>query len=209
MHKGNALHVSHYSKLMHWYRWQEFKLPFFNELARLTLGIKNYVDQINVNKQVQISNKKLDEFLRSQQMFFVLSTFRSGSTFLADLLSKEIHNSCIYHEPNINDYWNYPKVLSSVSHADNYVNAYRKKDIYQRIYKRDVDVYGEFNPFLVLHCQAIKESIPSALLFHLVRDGRHVVRSNYSREVLGKKDPMLKLISPPKDDLYYQQWNIG
>ena len=206
MHKGDVLKVNYYSRLMHWYRWQEFKLPFFNDIARTAMWAKNFNDQRKTIKNTVVSDQELEDFFETQKIFFGFCTFRSGSTFLTDLLARELKNSQILHEPNINDYWSYPKVLKSENNADHYVQTYRKKDIYQRISKQNFSIYGEMNPFFVLHCQAVKKLLPSAFIFHLVRDGRDVVRSNYSREVLGRKDPMLKLIQPPKDDPFRKDW---
>lgn len=207
MHKGDVIDVKYYSRLMHWYRWQEFSLPFFNGVARTAMGIKNSLDQWNTRKKIRISEKNLDRFLGAQKIFFGFSTARSGSTFLTDLLAGELEDGLIVHEPNINDYWSYPQVLRAEKNAETYVRNYRKKEIFERIAPREYSIYGEFNPFFVLHCRAVSAMIPGAIIFHLVRDGRDVVRSIYSREILGHKDPMSKLIKPPEDDPYYEEWS--
>lgn len=204
MHKGTTLSVKPHSRLMHWYRWQPYRLPLFNTTARMAMSINFSLGQFLTNGKLE--DQKTKDFFQNKQVFFGLSTIRSGSTFLADLLESEITNGQIEHEPNVNDYWSYAKVLKSNQHADNYINTYRKKDMVKRCTKKETAIYGELNPFLVLHAAAIKKAIPTAKLFHLVRDGRDVVRSIMAREVLGNKDPMLKVITPPVDDPYFEQW---
>jgi len=204
MHKGNTLSVKPHSRLMHWYRWQPYRLPFFNTTARMAMRVNFLLDQLLLHQTV--AHQKVNDFFQDKQVFFGLSTIRSGSTFLADLLESEIKNGQVEHEPNVNDYWSYAKVLKSNQHAYDYINTYRKKDMVKRCRKKETAIYGELNPFLVLHAAALKKEIPEAKLFHLVRDGRDVVRSIMAREVLGNKDPMLKIITPPADDPYFEQW---
>ena len=207
MHKGDTLQVNLHSRLMHWYRWQPYRLPLFNELARTAMQVKFTAEPLMLQWQWAKKQAKVDEFFAEKKIFFGLSTFRSGSTFLADLLANEVNNAQIEHEPNVNDYWSYAKILKGKKHAFQYVYQYRKQDIVQRSRYNDITIYGELNPFLVLHVNALKEEIPEAVLFHLVRDGRDVVRSLMAREVLGDKDPLAKIITPPADDLYYEKWH--
>ncbi len=206
MHKGSTLTVKPYSRLMHWYRWQSFRLPLFNTLARTAMRFKFTLDPIRTKQQIRLSESAIKTTLAQQPIFFSLSTIRSGSTFLADLLAQELPMAQIEHEPNINDYWSYTHILRNPQHAFDYVADYRLKDLLNRIQTKNSSLYGEFNPFLVLHVAAIKEQIPHARLLHLVRDGRDVVRSIMAREVLGDKDPLLAVIQPPDDDPYASKW---
>ncbi len=213
MHKGEFIEVKLHSRLMHWYRWQKFKLPLFNTVARMAMQFKFTFDPIwlkyQMNENAVDSNdvERLQTLSKNKHLFFGLSTFRSGSTFLTDMLTQELKEAQIEHEPNVNDYWSYTKVLFSEQHALDYLQEYRCKDILHRFNFEHLQVYGELNPFLVLHSAALQKLLPNAIYFHLLRDGRSVVRSLMAREILGDKDPLLKVIRPPQNDPYYGQWD--
>ncbi len=207
-HKGNILKVKPHARLMHWYRWQPYRFPMFNEVARTMMQIKYAVEKAMVQQKSKSTELNFEEYLAGKNVFIGLCTFRSGSTFLADLFSKTIPQSQIEHEPNVNDYWNYPRVLRNEQEAFDYITRYRKNEFLQRLKKPETtQVYGEFNPFFVLHVNAIQQLMPGVKVFQLVRDGRDVVRSLMAREVLGDKDPLDKIIQPPKNDPYFEQWS--
>lgn len=202
-----------YSRLMHWYRWSEVYIPLFNPAARLALKIKQLKDQYTAQNHYQNTSEQAEKWFQEAQLFFIFSSPRSGTVFLTDLFSQEI-KGIIEHEANIVDYLAYTKAIQSKENALSYIVNFRKKDIWQRVnqLKEDqketnIDLYGEVNPFLRLHCAAIRETLPNARLIHLIRDGRQVVRSVMSRSKLGKKDPMGVLIHPPLNDPYFQAWH--
>ncbi len=199
-HKGTFLEVQWHSKLMHWYRWQSLKIPGFNTLARMVMSLKYHTKSFSVNRS------NIHALTSAHQLIFGLSSFRSGSTFLADLLAKNLPFAQVEHESNINDYWSYMNVLQEKQLAMHYFNSYRKYELLNRL---DVDkqVYIEMSPYLVLHTAALKKAFPNAILFHLVRDGRAVVRSMMAREIMGEKDPMTPLMQPPKTDPYSLKWD--
>ncbi len=201
--KGKFLEVRPYTRLMNWYRWQTFRLPFFNTLARFAMLTKFQLDKYRINSKnnIDVSSAKLNP----EQLIFVLSTFRSGSTFLADFLSEELAFAQVAHESNVNDYWSYPKILRDEKFAEKYYREYRKSDLYQRLLP-EKKMYIEFSPFMVLHGKALRIVLPGIKILHLVRNGRDVVRSLMAREVLGPKDPMLRIIQPPEDDPYFSVW---
>ena len=207
MHKGNTLSVRPWSQLMHWYRWQPVQIPFFNAAARLAMRLKFKVEPFLLRQELGASIDSIDETLAQKQIFIGCSTIRSGSTFLADLMQNSLPNAKIEHEPNINDYWNYAAVLQQPEAAFDYIESYRKQDILWRINKANTNIYGEWNPFFIMHMKAAKALIPTAKLIHLVRDGRSVVRSIMAREVLGTKDPMTKIVRPSIDDEYHDEWD--
>lgn len=206
MHKGIVLPVRPWSQLMHWYRWQPVQIPFFNATARLAMQLKFKIEPFFLRQQLGNVVETMEETLAQKQIFIGCSTIRSGSTFLADLMQNSLPNAKIEHEPNINDYWNYATVLQQPKAAFDYVELYRKQDILWRIEKAKTDIYGEWNPFFIMHMKAVKTLMPTAKLIHLVRDGRSVVRSIMAREVLGAKDPMTKIVRPPVSDKYHEEW---
>ncbi|MBK9460137.1 MAG: hypothetical protein IPN94_12070 [Sphingobacteriales bacterium] len=95
----------------------------------------------------------------------------------------------IEHEANIVDYPAFARAIQQPQDAYCYINDFRLKDMFKRAYTKKMPIYGEINPFLALHCAAIAAALPAAKRFHLVKDGRSVVRSMFSRTKLGAKTP--------------------
>lgn len=195
-----------YSRLMHWYRWSDVYIPLFNPTARLALKMKYLKDQKTVNTFIRSKENELEDWFNKTTIFFGFSSPRSGTVFLTDLFIQELKEGITEHEANIVDYLAFTKAIQSNQNALDYIENFRKKDIYYRTKGRKLKFYGEINPFLRMHCKAIKELIPHAKLFQIVRDGREVVRSVMSRDKLGKKDPMAYNIEPPEGDLYHAKW---
>ncbi len=191
---------------MNWYRNSTIFLPFFNHLIRLILHLKCTKDKHYINKKWKGKENEIEKWYKDRDIFFGFSSIRSGTVFIANILATETKNAHIEHEANIDDYWHYPKAIGNDEEASNYINNYRLKEIPTRA-NRKCTYYGEVNPFLRLHCKAIKTALPKAKLFHIVRDGRQVVRSIMSREILGRKDPFKNLISPPSNDPYARRWS--
>lgn len=199
------LKIPYYTRIMNWYRNSKIYLPLFNHLIRLILKIKWIKDKYIVDQQWTGKEHEVTEWYKNKNIFFGFSSIRSGTVFLANILTSETKNSHIEHEANIIDYWHYPKAIGNEKEAEKYFRNYRFKEIPTRVSAK-CNIYGEVNPFLRLHCKAIKSILPDAKLFHIIRDGREVVRSVMSREILGNKDPFTKLISPPINDPYKNNW---
>jgi len=195
-----------YSRLMHWYRWSDVYIPFFNPTARLVLKAKYLKDIQKVNSFAKNKETELNAWFQQTNIFFGFSSPRSGTVFLTDLFLQELKEGITEHEANIVDYPAFTRAIQSDKDALDYIQHFRKKDIYYRVQGRPTAFYGEINPFLRMHCKAIKEAIPHAKLFQIVRDGREVVRSVMSRDKLSKKDPMANNIAPPSTDPYHAKW---
>ena len=71
----------------------------------------------------------------------------------------------------------------------------------------DIDIYGEVNSFLRRHCEALKKAFPNVTILHLVRDGRAVVRSMYSRETMMPGAYDTKYVRPKPGGPYYEKWD--
>lgn len=204
---NHQLTLHWYSRLMNWYRWNDaVQIPFFNPAARLALGAKQALDKWQTDRFCANKTTELEQWLHNTQLFFVFSSPRSGTVFLTDLFLNTAQYAQIEHEANIVDYPAFARAIQHPQDADSYINDFRLKDMFKRAYTKKMPIYGEINPFLALHCAAIGAALPAAKRFHLVKDGRSVVRSMFSRTKLGAKDPMSKPIFPPPNDPYSDKW---
>ncbi len=109
------------------------------------------------------------------------------------------------HEPVPEDFEAYQRAFRDGRDAARYLR-FRKREIYLRARRTDGRVYGEVNSVLRRHAAALKHAFPGAFFFHLVRDGRDVVRSLYSRQTMSAADANTRAIRPPKGDRYEGTW---
>lgn len=195
-----------YTRLMDVYRHNDIYIPGFNFITRSILRSKAESEFSSISKKSEADSQFIADWLASKKLFFGYGIFRSGTTFLADFLNRNAKGAIVQHEANVNDYWYYAKAIHSKYEAEKYVQDYRLAEIYYRTKSLNFSTYGEINPFLRRHCQAMKAVLPEAKQFQIVRDPRNVLRSLMSRELLGKKDPMNAVITPPKGDPYAEKW---
>ena len=196
----------YYTKLMDIYRYNPVYIPFLNSLIRFTQSSKYERDLARIKSLSPDQEIEIRKWFAEHKFFFGFGVFRSGTTFLADFLNKLINDAVIGHEVNVNDYWAYPKAIHSEVEAAEYLKEYRLNEIYFRNKAYNFRVYGEINPFLRRHCVGIKQLLPEAKFFHVVRDPKKVIRSLMSRELFGWKDPMGKLIYPSSNDPFVKEW---
>jgi hypothetical protein len=194
-----------YTKLMNWYRETPVYIPLLNESARTMLRGKIAWDRARVTRYCAGRESEIEEWFEGLKLFFGFSSIRGGTVFLSNMLKIEVPDSHIEHEANLDDYWNLAKVMQDETEALTYMRDFRKYEIFCRA-RNNIEVYGEVNPMIRLHCGAIKEVFPKARLFHMVRDPRNVLRSIMGKENLGNKDPMSKVIFPPPNDPYHEKW---
>lgn len=195
-----------YTKVMDRYRWSSLYLPGFNTAARTGLRLKSWKDRRQVESYCRGRQAEIDRWFEDTQLFFGFSSIRGGTVFLANMLKLEVPGSHIEHEANVIDYWELPKARLSERDSLEYVQGFRRNEIYARA-RHDIQIYGEINPFIRRHAKAFKQVFPKAKLFHMVRDPRDVVRSVMAREILSRKDPMGELIRPPPWDPYHDKWD--
>lgn len=155
---------------------------------------------------LRVTQAQIEKWSRETKIFFILAQGRSGTAFLADLLNQS-QNSHVCHEPVFEDLNAYVKAYYSPQAAENYMQRFRKKEIYLRMWHIPTSVYGEVNSILRRHANAIKSAFPDATLIHLVRDGREVVRSMISRTTMTEKDRISTKIHPVKSDPWRNQWD--
>jgi hypothetical protein len=154
---------------------------------------------------VGLMENQLNSLISGREIFFILGMGRSGTTFISALLEKS-HEISSFHESFgdrdalVNAYWN--KI-----DAREYVCGYRKALICSRLLLSKQKKYCEVNSYLRYHVDYLKEAFCSKV-FHLVRDGRLVVRSMMNRKTLSGNDKgHSDLLSPQADDPLSINWS--
>jgi hypothetical protein len=204
--RGPHLKKRFYTRLMDIYRHNNIYIPGFNIITRSILRNKAESEFADIAEKALSDRSDIQTWTDQHRFFFGYGVFRSGTTFLADFLNRNAAHTIVQHEPNVNDYWFYAKAIHSKDEAMRYVNDYRLAETYYRMKDAEMKVYGEINPFLRRHCEALKGAFPTAKHFQVVRDPKDVIRSLMSRELFGRKDPMAAVIFPPENDPCRETW---
>lgn len=154
-----------------------------------------------------ITNRRVDAWAREVNVFFVLALGRSGTAFLAHLLN-QVAGAHVVHEPIGEDFIAHQHAFHDPDAARRYVRRFRKKDVFLRTRSAQppMTTYGEVNSALRRHARALADAFPGAALFHLVRDGRDVVRSMSARRTMTPEDKNTSMIRPRPDDPWADQW---
>jgi len=173
---------------------------------RLTLSVKSANDMKFIKSKYAQGDAAINDWYNEHTLFFGFAFFRSGTTFLADFLNKNLPDSIVQHEPDLSDYLYYTKAFQNETETFNYIKDYRLAEIYNRVHTFPIKIYGEVNPFLRRHCIALKQFCPQAKQFHIVRDGREVLRSLMTRNFFGPNHFWTSLIYPSPDDDFIQHW---
>lgn len=201
-----AVEKRYYTRMMDRYRNAEVHIPLLPVIIRTALAARARFTYARVRATGSQQQDKIDDWYREHRFFFGFGTFRSGTTLLADFLNSALPDDIVQHEAEISDYYYYCAAQQDQAAAYSYIREFRLAEIYLRMRPYAFRSYGEINPFLRRHCKAIRALLPDARLFHIVRDGRHVVRSLMSRELFSRRDPMAKWVLPPADDPYRGRW---
>lgn len=151
-------------------------------------------------------NKKKSRFLKDSQMFFVLSTGRTGTKWMSKILSSVV-NSHIVHEPIPVEAYAHMQAVFNQDKAENYIKTVKCNDVYHRLLMSKCDIYGEINGNLRRHIPFLKKHFPKASLLHLVRDGRHVVRSVLARNTFNGHHPVFGTRCPLPSQELSQAWS--
>lgn len=152
-----------------------------------------------------VRERQVDEWAERTNIFFVLALGRSGTTFLAHLLDKA-PEAAIFHEPVHADFGAYRRAFHEPASTMEYVNTFRKKEIYLRVRGKPLETYGEVNSVLRRHAVALQAAFPNSTLIHLIRDGRDVIRSMMARKTMGPADRNTEGIRPRPGDKYAEAW---
>ena len=155
------------------------------------------------------TEKKVKDLLGKTNIFFILSTGRSGTQFFSTLLNKANENIFVGHEPDfLHDIAVMEKSKNSAQYPLDYLKNFRSISIYKRINVNNVENYGEVTGTLRYHVGAIQQVFPKAKILLMTRDGRDVLRSVlgfsqfYNRESKGAYN-----LKPQPGEKYYDCWD--
>ncbi|MDA3898045.1 MAG: sulfotransferase domain-containing protein [Desulfobacteraceae bacterium] len=151
----------------------------------------------------------VEALLANTNIFFILSTGRSGTQFLSNLLSQIDDRTLVMHEPDFYyDIGVLEKSKNSKQYASDYINNFRKFSIYDRIDGNEVEGYGEVTGTLRFHSEALRGVFPNAKIMLMSRDGRDVIRSVMGwPEFYGKESKGAYNLTPQQDDKYFDKWH--
>lgn len=198
-----------YTRLMDRYRFSDRHMPGLPLAIRLSFRTLFCLERarIAVLYPTPASRARAWHSIAEHDIFFGFGLYRSGTSFLAALLSEHYPHVATKHEANVFDYLAYSSALRQPGTASKYLARYRLPELHNRLSRTKTMGYGEVNPFLRRHAAAIRELLPNARLFTIVRDGRRVVRSLMAREFFRPYDPMAPLVRPPDNDPFRAQWH--
>jgi hypothetical protein len=156
---------------------------------------------------IPVSEKTIVQWISMKRIFFVVSTGRTGTKWLADLLGR-CANVLVEHEPVPLETFAHKVAVGNTLSAEKYIAKFRLKEIYLRVASKhpELNVYGEVNGALRRHIVPIRTYIPEVRMIHLVRDGKDVVRSIMSRGTYSGKHPVYHDFRPPKVDRFSERW---
>ena len=179
--------------------------PGEKERYRIYLNLLRH--KLSINTKFWISDRSINDYFQSHNLFFILAMGRSGTMFLSRLLNKE-KSAAVDHEPVPGDRVAYIKAFYSEKAALKYIHNFRRKEIYLRVKDSPIQCYGEVNSTLRRHCLALKKYFDKAVLLHLVRNGKDVVRSIMNRWAFTPTDSQTyKAIAPPTNDPFREKWS--
>jgi len=131
--------------------------------------------------------------------FFITGTGRSGTTTLAALLNTD-PQAAVYHEPHGNEGQACIQAYCSEMAATAYIEKRRE---WIATHLNTGLNYGEVNGYLRFHADALRQA--GYPVYQIIRDGRDVVRSGYSRNTY-KFGHMTCMIEPKPGDLCFYDW---
>jgi hypothetical protein len=130
--KSGGFKRRYYTKIMNWYRNSSIFIPLFNEVVRPTMRFKYLLDRNRVNIYASGREREMEQWFKETKFFFGLSSIRSGTVFLANMFKREVKDSHVEQEANIDDYWTYHKVLQDSHEALKYFREFRLRDMFFR-----------------------------------------------------------------------------
>jgi hypothetical protein len=154
----------------------------------------------------RVTPAELENWIKGWNFFFILGFGRSGTAFMADFLN-QAKGAHVFHEPVFEDFFAHARAHYNNVIAENYMQGFRKKEIYARMNHIPSGTYGETNGNLRCHARAIMATFPDVRLIHLVRDGRDVVRSHMSRRTMTLKNPFSMSMHPMDTDPWKAHWS--
>lgn len=162
--------------------------------------------RVEVALHVLLHRRRDPPWLGDTRVFLGTGMGRSGTRFLSRLLDRA-PTARVVHEPVDEDIAAFRHGYCSPDRRHRYIERFRLPEIDLRLGDDPPEVYGEVNSHLRRHVSAIRNLYPKAQVFHLVRDGRHVVRSMYSRGTMQRGDRATDGIGPCMQDGFRTDWD--
>jgi len=154
-----------------------------------------------------IPRKVISAILDDCQVFFVLSTGRTGTKWLSEVLSL-VKDGYIAHEPIPVETYAHLQAVNSQAEAEKYIKTVKCRDIFIKVLRNKCEIYGEVNGILRRHIPFLKIYFPNARLLHLVRDGRSVVRSLLARKTYEGSHSVYSSKCPLPSKEMSQKWGV-
>ncbi len=146
---------------------------------------------------------------KDYQPVFIVSTGRTGTTFLGRYFFDKFENVTSYHEPQPDFFDLSVKAATgsiSIDCLKRTINANRKW-VLAKMQANESTVYIESNYYLFSLIKTLEEIFEEPRFIHVVRDGRDVIRSAYNRQWFRDDDnyDRIKANFFPSDP-YYNTW---
>jgi len=156
---------------------------------------KFYLNYFKI-KYLPIPDKEIKNWFLSKQFFFIVSTGRTGTKWLARILNSE--KAHVLHEPVPFEGLAHIAACKNKRNAYDYVKNFRIKEIYLRNKNiNEIDIFGEVNGNLRRHIAPLSKLLPNITIIHLIRNGKNVIRSVMNRNTFtDKKSIYFKFIPP-------------
>jgi len=183
--------------------WELFDSWRYRLAARRQESFDGYVKAVS---HIGVSEQAIMRLLASRRNFFFLSTGRTGTRWMSGLLNRD-PDALVVHEPVPVETEGHKRVINDPELARRYIRDFRLKEIYLRTGREEITRYGEVNGCLRRHAEALKEFFPEAVLIHIVRDGRDLVRSIVSRGTYAGNHPVYHDYRPAPSDPVAARWD--
>ncbi|MBL1218227.1 MAG: hypothetical protein D8M59_12120 [Planctomycetes bacterium] len=180
-----------YSKTPIW-----FRLKYSKQWRQRSAVMRRMLDEQDV-----------DACLRDTTVFFLIGSGRCGTQLISSMLNKS-SDSLVLHEPcRFPDVGSRHEARKDPAFAREYVETFRKYEIYKKIRDSQCRYFGEVSSPLRCLGQALKNAMPHGHYFILVRDGRDGVPSALNRQTPRRGKEHHTPIYPLPGDPYHDSWN--
>jgi len=185
-------------------------LDLYGSINRIALNPKRY--RFETERVLAQLNLLPPSDLEKITPIFIISTGRTGTKFLADLLNT-FENIYSVHEP-IPDFLGlgikYAKKEISLEKAIQIIEQNRRH-LFKDAIRKKSKIYIESNNRLFSLIKPINNLFKKNKIIHIVRDGRDFVRSCMSRpygNYYSDNDPYERITAKNfKNDYYYESWD--
>jgi len=157
-----------------------------------------------------LDEARVDERLAETNLFFLLGSGRCGTLLISRMLNQD-REALVLHEPHRHsDLTTRHECRRDPEFAYQYIQTFRKYEIYKKVIEHNRPIYGEVSSPLRCLDGALARSFPHATFMLLVRDGRATVRSALNRQIPRRREgggnhPPTRPL--PDDHPYVDRWH--